>query len=138
MAFDPTASAAKWASRLGQSVSDGTFDRGVASVTVSPGAAAARQADVWAQNTVAAKSTWQKNVNIPLPEWQASMTNKAKDRIATGAADAQGKMGNFLQKLAPVINNAVNNLPPRGNYAQNKARANAMMDALHNAKGSFK
>ena len=138
MAFDPAASAKKWADRLGQSVSDGTFDRGVAAVTVSPGAAAARQADVWVQNTTAAKSTWQKNVNIPLPQWQAAMTNKGKDRIASGASGATDKMTNFLQKLAPVINNAKANLPPRGNYAANKQRATAMMDALHNAKGSFK
>lgn len=138
MAFDPQASSKKWADRLGASVSDGTFDRGVAAVNVSPGAAAARQVDVWVQNTTAAKATWQKNVNIPLPEWQAAMMGKGKDRIASGASGATDKMAAFLTKLAPVINNAKSNLPPRGNYAANKQRAVAMMDALHNAKGSFK
>ena len=138
MAFDPTASASKWQSRLAASTSDGTFDRGVAAVTVAPGQAAARQADVWATNTVAAKSTWQKNVQVPLPEWQQAMTTKGKDRIASGAQQAEPKMQAFLTKLAPVIQNAKSSLPPRGTYEQNKTRAAKMMDALHATKGSYK
>ena len=138
MAFDPTAAANKWQNRLSQAASDGTLDRGVQSVTVSPGQAAARQADVWAQNTVAAKSTWTKNVQVPLEQWKSDMLTKGKERIATGAAQAEPKMAQFLTKLAPVINNAKASLPARGSYAQNKQRATAMMDALHAAKGSFK
>ena len=138
MAFDPSASSEKWASRLGQAASDGTIERGVMAVTVSPGQAAARQADTWANNTVAAKDTWKKNVQVPLADWQQRMLGKGKDRIASGATDAKPKMEQFLTKLAPVINNAKNNLPPRGSYAQNKERASKMMDALHAAKGSFK
>ena len=138
MAFDPQASAKKWADHLSQAAGDGTVERGVMAVTVSPGAAAARQADVWAQNTVASKDTWKKNVNIPLAEWQQTFLSKGKDRIASGATAAEPKMAQFLTKLAPVVNNAKASLPPRGNYAQNKARATQMMDALHAAKGSFK
>lgn len=138
MAFDPTQAAGKWASRLAQAASDGTIEAGVQAVTVSPGASAARQADVWAQNTIAAKSTWQKNVNIPLDQWKSDMLTKGKDRIGSGAQAAQPKMANFLTKLAPVVNNAKASLPPRGTYEQNKARATKMMDALHQAKGSFK
>lgn len=138
MGFDPSAAASKWSSRLATAASDGTLDRGVQGVTVSPGQAAARQQDVWAQNTVAAKSTWAKNVQVPLASWQQDMLTKGKDRIQSGAAAAVPKMEQFLTKLAPVVNNAKAQLPPRGTYAQNKARATQMMDALHAAKGSFK
>lgn len=138
MPFDPQASAKKWADRLSQAVTDGTIERGVMAVTVAPGAAAARQVDAWAQNTIAAKDSWKKNVNIPVGDWQQSFLKKGKDRIATGAAAAEPKMAAFLTKLKPITDNAKANLPPRGSYAQNKARATAMMDALHNAKGSFR
>lgn len=138
MAFDPSAAAAKWNNRLSQSASDGTLERGVQAVTVAPGVAAARQADVWAQNTVNSKGIWQKNVQVPLASWQQDMLTKGKDRIASGAAAAQPKMEQFLTKLAPVIANAKGSLPARGSYEQNKVRATKMMDALHNAKGSFK
>lgn len=138
MAFDPTAAGSKWKDRLSQAATDGTLDRGVQAVTVSPGQAAARQADTWATNTVAAKSTWQKNVQVPLDQWKSDMLTKGKDRIATGATAAEPKMVQFLTKLAPVITGAKNALPPRGSYAQNKQRATQMMDALHAAKGSFK
>lgn len=137
MAFDPQASAMKWKDRLSQAATDGTIERGVMGVTVAPGVAAARQADVWANNTVAAKDTYKKNVQVPLGEWQQSFMAK-KDRISTGAQGAEPKMAAFLTKLAPVVNNAKAALPPRGNYAQNKERASRMMDALHAAKGSFK
>lgn len=138
MAFDPTASAAKWASRLTASATDGTFDRGVAGVTISPGVAAARQADVWATNVVAAKPQWQKNVQIPLSEWQAAMTDKAKARLSSLPTGSETKVVAFLTKLAPVVDRAKSQLPARGNFATNKQRATMMMDALHAAKGSFK
>lgn len=138
MAFDPTASAAKWKNNLATAASDGTIARGVNAVTVSPGALAARQADVWATNVAAAKSTWQKNVNIPLPEWQAAMNGKGAQNLQNGVQAAEPKMQSFLTKLQPVVTNAVNALPARGSYAQNKQRATQMMDALHASKGSFK
>lgn len=138
MAFDPTAASKKWSNRLNQAANDGTIAAGVAAVTVAPGVAAARQADVWLQNLTAAKSTWQKNVQVPLPEWQQAMTDKAIPRVGTGATAAEPKMAQFLTKLAPVVNNAKNNLPPRGNFQQNLQRAVAMATALHAAKGSFK
>lgn len=138
MAFDPNAAAQKWKDRLSQAATDGTLERGVMKVTVAPGQAAARQADAWANNTVAAKATWQKNVQVPLAQWQQDMLTKGKDRVATGATAAQDKMATFLAKLAPVTDQAVRSLPARGSYAQNKQRANQMMDAMHAAKGSFK
>lgn len=137
MPFDPTAAASKWGSRLGQAAADGTIERGVRGVTVDPGVAAARQADVWAQNTVAAKEAFKRNVQTGLGNWQEAFLAK-KDRIASGASSAQPKMEQFLTKLAPVIDQAVRTLPPRGTFEANKARASAMMDALHKAKGSFK
>lgn len=139
MAKDPTAAAAKWASRLSQAASDGTLQAGVQGVTVAPGQAAARQKDTWAANVAAAKDRWAANTAaVTLPDWQSAMVNKAIPRVSTGATAAQPKMAQFLTKLMPVINNAKQQLPARGNFQQNLARAQAMATALHNAKGSFK
>ena len=139
MALDPTVAAKKWANRLSQAASDGTIQAGIQATTVAPGQAAARQKQVWAQNTAASVDRWAANTAaVSLPEWQAAMTNKALPRMAQGATEAEPKMAQFLSKLAPVIANAKNSLPARGTFQQNLQRANAMATALHNAKGSFK
>ena len=139
MATDPTAAAKKWSDRLSQAASDGTIQAGIQSVTVAPGQTAARQKQVWAQNTAAAVDRWATNTAaVSLPEWQQAMTAKALPRIGAGASAAEPKMAQFLGKLLPVINNAKANLPARGTFQQNLQRANAMATALHNAKGSFK
>lgn len=139
MAFDPTAAAAKWAANLGQAATSGALAAGVNRVTVAPGQAAARQKAVWQANTTAAADRWATNTAaVSLGEWQQAMSTKAVDRVASGATAAQGKMANFLTKLAPVIQSAVASAPPRGTFSQNLQRANAVATALHNAKGSFK
>lgn len=136
---DPNASAAKWQNRLSQAASDGTIAAGIDAVTVAPGQAAARAADVWAANTVAAKDAFRTNVGkVSLGDWQQAAKTKGVDRIATGAQAAQPKMAAVLGKLIPAINTIKGQLPPRGNFAQNMQRAQAMASGLHNQKGSFK
>ena len=105
---------------------------GIAAVTVAPGQLAARQADVWAQNTVAAKARFARNVgNVSLGAWQTAASTKGVDRIASGAAAAHDKQVAFYQKLLPFIAQAKASLPARGTYEQNKTRATAMMDKMH-------
>lgn len=135
---DPNTSAKKWADRLSQAASDGTIKAGIDAVTVSPGQAAARAADTWAANTAAAKDRFRTNVGrVSLADWQAAANGKGVDRIATGAAAAQPKMVTVLSKLMPAINTIKGTLPPRGSFAQNMQRAQAMAAGLHNQKGSF-
>lgn len=136
---DPTTSAAKWQSRLTTAATDGTIAAGIDAVTVSPGVAASRSADLWAQNTVAAKPLFQANsAKVSLSDWQAAAKGKGIDRISSGATAAQPKMAASLAKLIPAINTIKGTLPPRGSFAQNMQRANAMAAGLHAQKGNFK
>ena len=131
MAKDPQAAAQRWAQNLA-----GAGDKireGVNAVQVSPGTLAARQADVWASNTAAAKQKFARNVGkLQLGDWQASMNNKGVNRIAEGAQQAQPKMAAFLTSFLPHVEAGVRSLPPRGGLEQNITRMTAMV--RHNAK----
>lgn len=135
MAQDPATIAQRWAQNLGgatQKITDG-----VNSVTVAPGQAAARQADVWLQNTQAAQAKWKAKVAaVPLSDWQTAMTQKGIPRIASGATAAQPKFQQFMTNFMPYVQAGRNNLPPRGTLDQNINRAVAMM--RHNAAYSKK
>ncbi len=132
---DPNAIAANWASRLGQSTTKITA--GVQSTTVAPGAAAARQADVWAANVEAAKAKWQKKVGaVSLQDWQTAMTTKGIPRIAAGATAAQDKFATFMGQLLPHIAAGQSKLPPRGNFDQNVARMTQWANHMHSFKMS--
>lgn len=110
---------------------------GVNAVTQAPGAAAAAQAGVWAANTQAAQSKFARNVaKVGLSTWQAAAANKGADRLASGAAAGAPKMGAFLAKFIPYIQQAKASLPKRGTYEQNKARMVAMVDAAHKFQNS--
>lgn len=126
----PAQAAEYWARGLNgatQKISDG-IDR----VTEAPGAKAAQQADVWAQNTVASKQKFINNSRrVSLGEWQTA-TKAAVGNVGAGATRNQSK---FEQRITPVLNHiavGVQRLPARGNYEQNKMRAVAMMDHMHN------
>lgn len=130
MATTPDAAAAAWASRLAASTQKITD--GVNSVTIAPGQAAARQADVWLQNTQAAQAKWKARVAaVPLSEWQSMMTQKGIPRIAAGATAAQPKFQSFMVQFLPYVAAGRNALPARGTLDQNIQRAVAMM--RHNA-----
>lgn len=131
MAGDPATIAQRWATNLGASTDK--IKAGVDAVTVSPGALAARQADVWANNTVASKAKFARNVGrLQLGDWQSSMNNKGINRIAQGATDAVPKMTVFLTSFLPYVESGKRLLPPRGTLEQNINRAAAMI--RHNAK----
>lgn len=136
---DPNTVANKWAANLSAAANSGAVTAGIQSVTVAPGQAAARQKQAWMTNTPAAADKWAANTAaVSNAAWQEAAINKGVPRIATGATAAEPKMASFMSKLLPVINTAKGNLPPRGNFQQNLARATAMATALHNAAGSFK
>lgn len=116
--------AAQWAQRLAQS--GPKITDGVQSTKVAPGAAAARQADVWLQNTTNAKTKWQQNVaSVSLSDWQNAMTTKGIPRIAAGATAAQPKFEAFMAKALPYIENLKGTLPARGDLEANIARSAA-------------
>jgi hypothetical protein len=105
---------------------------GVNAVTTAPGMAAAKQKAVYLANVQANADKWARNVGaVTLQDWQNAFTTKAIPRIASGATAAQPKMEAFMTKLLPFQANALQTLPPRGTYEQNKNRATQWMDKMH-------
>lgn len=135
MPMDPNVIAQEWADRL--AASGDKITRGVQSVTVAPGAAAARQKQAYLSGVTAKADTWARRVGaVPLASWQTSMTQKAVPRIGSGAQASKDKMAAFLTKFLPAVASAKAALPPRGTYDQNKQRMNSMVDALHKFSAS--
>ena len=131
-AVDAQSAAQKWAENLANSTQ--RVQAGVEAVTVSPGVAAARQMNLWVQNTQAAAQKFAKNsAAVSTASWQSAMINKGLPRIASGAQAAQPKMEAFMGQFLPFLSQAVKGLPPRGTFAQNLARSQAMITAIHNS-----
>lgn len=130
MAATAEQAAARWAAGLanaGQKIVDG-----VNAVTVAPGALAARQKAAYTANVAQAADKWARNVAaVPLSDWQAAMKDKGAPRIASGAAAAQPKFAQFMNKLLPFIASQRSSLPPRGTFDQNLARSAAWIRAMH-------
>jgi hypothetical protein len=121
MAKDAAAVAADWAARLGQSTQK--IEAGIRGVTQAPGAAAARQKTVWAQNVAQSQDKWARRVAaVTLQEWQDAAVTKGVGRIGAGAQAAIPKMQQFLQVFLPFQESIVNSLPPRGDLNANVNR----------------
>lgn len=134
MAGDPQAIAQRWATNLGGSTDK--INAGVDAVTVSPGVLAARQVEVWAANTVAAKAKFAQNSQrVTLADWQRKMKEVGVGRISAGAQAAIPDMAAFLTKFLPHVEAGRRALPPRGNLEQNIQRSAQMI--RHNAKFSM-
>src|SRR6184192_1360273 len=113
-----TQAAAKWVQNTGAAVP--AYQAGVAAVTVSPGQAAARQADLWIRNVTAAKAKFQANSQkVSLSDWQAAASGKGAQGLASGVQAAQGNYEAALTKLLPHIASVVSSLPARGDLEAN-------------------
>lgn len=135
MASTPQQATADWVAGIANKTTKIT--NSVNSVTVSPGVAAARQKEVWAQNTQAAKEKWARKVgNVSLQDWQTSMVNIGIPRMASGARDKQDKMLAAMTNLLPYIEAGRSRLPARGTYDQNKQRMLQWVDHMHAYQGA--
>ena len=133
---DPTTVAQKWSANL--SAAGPAYTAGVNAVKNAPNALAAAAVATWLANVQAAQQRYvNNNMAVTLAAWQQATTTKGPERLMSGATTALPKFQAFMQKYLPAVYGMVASLPPRGTYAQNKARASAMMDALHAAKGTF-
>lgn len=110
--------AAKWAQNTGSAV--GRYQAGVKAVTVSPGQAAARSADLWLQKVTASKQKFAANAaKVSLADWQNAAAEKGGARLASGVQAAQPTYEQAMGKLLPFIASATSSLPQRGDLEAN-------------------
>lgn len=129
----PADAAARWAQNLGGASQ--RYIAGVQAVTVAPGTLAARAGPLWAQNTAAALTRFQKNsLAVGLGDWQNASVNKGAPRLASGAQMAQPKMEAALTRVFSQIASVVGSLPPRGDIEANIARAGAFARGMNRLK----
>jgi hypothetical protein len=69
---------------------------------------------------------------VTLQSWQNDMLTKGVTRVGAGASSAKPKVAAFFTQFLPYLQAGVSQLPARGDYSANKARAIAMMDYNHN------
>jgi hypothetical protein len=135
MAKDASSVAQRWAANLGSATQK--YTDGINSVQTAPGAIAARQSAVWAQNTAASVQKFARNVGaVSLSSWQQAATTKGAPRLASGATAAEPKVLAFMTQFLPFVASAKAGLAPRGTYDQNKARMNSWVDKMHAFKKS--
>jgi len=125
----PNQIAEKWGARFQASVDQ--IKQGVERVNVAPGQQAAAKADLWLQNTIAAKDKWARNVSaVSLQSWKNSMLTYGIQNLAKGVAKGKAKYAIFQQRWQQYYNSAI--APglasmPRGSLEQNIARAEYVM-----------
>ena len=104
----------------------------------------------WAGVTVAAAPQWQAGLQQAFASgswqagiqaattggWKASTVAKAAN-YSTGFSAGAAEQSQAITKIMNALGGIVPALPPRGSYSQNKARATALMDALHALKGTL-
>lgn len=108
MVATPQQAAEKWARRLKAAGED--IRNGVQNVTVAPSQQAIKKKDKMKAKLVEAldKGVWEKQLGkYDLESWKRDMTEKAIGRIPAGVDSAQPKMNDFMSKLLPAVNNAV-------------------------------
>lgn len=129
--------ALKWAQRLGSSTQ--AYTDGINRVNVSPMSLAAKNVNAYLAGVQAAVSSGKYVQGLSrgtLQSWQQACIQKGAQRIGAGATAAQPKMLAFMQQFLPFVQQAQATVKamPNDTYEGRKARANAMMDALHQFK----
>ena len=111
------------------------IEQGVNAVTESPGLAAAAQADVWAQNTLASKDRYKTNVGkVRLEDWKQATITKGIPAIQNALSMAKPKVASAAAILIPAINTALGTLKPRStNWKDNLIRVAQMAEGVRNA-----
>lgn len=127
----PTEGTAKWLNRLSASTAD--VQAGIAKVTESPGAAAARSFSKYQNNVTASFPKWRERVGaLGLQEWKDA-ASAGTARIAQGAQQKQGKYASFAQQFYPHLDAGVARIKnmPNDSFEARVQRSVAMM--RHNA-----
>ena len=131
---DPTTAGTRWANSGAQAVQK--YTDGINAVKVAPGQKAAAAVDLWANNVMASKARFARNVAaVSLQSWQADAVG-ASARLADGFSRKQSKyitaVTPVFQHMAGVLNQV--DAMPRGSFAQNVARMNTYVQGMHTYK----
>lgn len=137
--ISPDAAAQKWAQAMG--AAGANYKAGIMRVTSSPMAAAAQNQQGYINGVMAAVNSgkWAAGLSrVSLQSWQSAASNLGAQRLGAGATQAQPKVLAFMQSFWPTLQAAQAQVKamPADTYEARKARATAMMDALHAFKRS--
>jgi len=93
----------------------------------------------WVQGLANAQAlgSWQAGVNAAGTNGWKSATQAKAANYSTGFTAGAAEQQQAITKIMNALQGIVPALPPRGTYSQNKARATALMDAMHALKGTL-
>lgn len=134
--------AQKW--QQGYGAAGPAITAGVANPKQSPTAAAIAQVNTLIQNLNAAfaggaQSQWAQALRRAGDgAWSSGMQAYAAGGLAVKATKGAAHYAAFAQTYAPAVLQQVNSLPPRGDFAANMARAQAMASWEHGNRGKFR
>lgn len=129
--------AANWIGSAGRAQTE--WSAGVQAYSGDWAGATTRQQSVLLQNVTQAISngTWAAGVNrVGTQGWKSRTVDKATN-YATGFQAGASRQASAIAKILAAEANIVGSLPPRGDFTANKARATAVMDALHALRGTL-
>lgn len=102
------------------------------------GATVAQQQTLLTNVTTAiSNGTWARGVTSTGTQGWKSATQSKASNYSTGFQAGAAAQAAAISKIINAEQNIVGALPPRGDYAQNKLRATAMMDGLHALRGTL-
>ena len=133
----PEEAAARWRESLGRAPA--RYRDGVNAVKTAPGEAAAAAQDRMMEGFRRAVESglWARRVSgVSLSDWQKAAINKGAERLASGAAAAEGKVAARYRQLFPIIQrlqDEVRNMP-KGNIEDSIARMRTFVVGMHEAR----
>jgi hypothetical protein len=133
----PQQGAANWAASSGRAAQ--AWQEGVQGYNGDWAAATTRQQNVMQANLNNSinSGAWANGVNkVGTQGWKQATADKVTN-FSTGFNAGAQKQAASMAKILSAEATIVGNLPPRGDYNANKARATAVMDGLHALKGQL-
>lgn len=127
----------KW--QQGMQQAGANYKTGVQSFQGSPGALAADAKDAYVAGVNASADMWATALRNTPPEfWKQRCADVGAQRLQEAGTKSAGRMGAFLNKFLPFVQNAKGQLPKRGPRGSNNGRSAMMADILHAARGQFR
>lgn len=110
------------------------YRKGIQSVQTAPGQLAAQKKQKYLDGVNRNVDKWAANVAaVSLADWANAAINKGAANLGSGLTHARPKIIAFWNQFGPFLSNAMSTVQsmPTDTYEQRKARADRMMDLLH-------